>query len=149
MEPNYTLSSYLTELYPMLINYRTTPYLTTLQNYLFTWHSVIKNQQAQKLTAGVKMIPCPINYPCGGPGENFKKNSRKSLTVPTIDAQCRKLSHRAKNCRTLPIIPHCITLYNELICILSLYIEPNYTLSQYIEPNYTLSYYIEPNYTLS
>ena len=33
LEPNYTLSYYITELHPILIHYQTIPYPNTLPNY--------------------------------------------------------------------------------------------------------------------
>ena len=102
---------------------------------LLTPYYLGKNYLAAENLFGGRIFIWRLNKYPGGRG--CAKNLKKIL------------SHSVKNFRTVPKIPHSISLYIELNYTLSLYIDSNYTLSLYIEPNYTLSEYIEPNCTLS
>ena len=85
-------------MYPILIHYRTKPYLNRLPKYLFTRHSVTT------VSAAVLIIRRRNKYPCGRGCK--KKNFRSSLTVPKIVAQCQK--------HPVPYLSTCITYLNAL-----------------------------------
>ena len=88
-------------------------------------------------SAQVRFFPPPPTYAhtilLGG------KIIRRRHNYPGRAQVGKKFEKKSEKCRTVPKIPHSISLYIEPNCTFSLYIKPNYTLSLYIVPKYTLS----------